>query len=173
MTTTDVQLSLFEDIDLEPEPVVRFVSLGRPDWFVPRAEVILPAGRDAGSHSANRFHFHVLDHGPQMSSLLPCQYGRSGDCQGGKHRDCSHNPGEWQHNPMPQAEGYLMHREAGSLPTDRNGGWSNLVDQSTGQRVALLPMHGWRCSCECHDKPASKAVKPRSRRKTPTEEMRS
>ncbi len=72
--------------------------------------------------------------------LLPCEYGPSFYCNTGKHENCTHRYGGCHHHGSPSPEGYLV-----SGP-----GEHATVVYDQGQPVALLPMHVWRCSCDCH-----------------------
>jgi hypothetical protein len=72
--------------------------------------------------------------GPGILKWLPCEHGPSGHCTKGDHEKCAHRWGGPQHGGVLIPEGYV---------TDRRG----MVGPSL---PAILPMHRWRCPCECH-----------------------
>jgi hypothetical protein len=74
---------------------------------------------------------------------LACEYGPSFNCTTGRHAACAHNPGSAQENGSWAPEGYLTRGAGGDVVMD------------DGAAVLLLPMHCWRCDCECH-----KTIKP-------------
>jgi hypothetical protein len=82
-----------------------------------------------------------LEHGPESDHRVACQYGMSGACEEGRHKDCAHNPGGWQHAGCARAEDSLRHKV--------DGYWFAVMD-SDGKPVPLLPLHVWRCSCSHH-----------------------
>lgn len=85
--------------------------------------------------AADPFHFpSPVAGGPGLLRWLPCELGPSGWCSNGRHDHCAHRWGGEQHDGVHSPEGYLTRR-----------------DGTVVAGTPLLPLHVWRCSCDCHN----------------------
>lgn len=68
-----------------------------------------------------------------------CTWSRSGHCEMGNHSQCQHDVYGSQHDGVRIPSSWVQIRSGGR-------GLVVVLDQTQ-----VLPVHVWRCRCECHD----------------------
>lgn len=83
---------------------------------------------------ADEFHFRSpVPGGPGILRWLACEHGPTGWCSSGVHAKCAHRWGGPQQDGVRTPETHILRR-----------------DGTVVSGAPVLPLHVWRCTCDCH-----------------------